>query len=77
MPAKKITFEQALSELETILKQMESSDVSLEDSIKLYEKAFKMLEFCYTSLELGKGQIMDINEKINKIKNSKEDLFND
>ena len=39
---KKITFEAGMEELEALVKQLESGDISLEDSFKAYEKAMAL-----------------------------------
>ena len=46
----KMSFEQARSELETVVSQLESGDVPLEDSIKLYEKVAALKEHCQKKL---------------------------
>lgn len=73
--AEKLTFEQANQKLEKLVKEMESGKLSLEESMKVYEESFKLLSFCYDQLENYKGQIVDINTRIEAIK--KEELFND
>lgn len=73
--AEKITFEKANSQLEKLVKEMESGKLSLEESMKVYEEAFKLLAYCYEQLESYKGQIVDINTRIEAIK--KEELYND
>lgn len=73
--AEKLTFEQANLKLEKIVREMESGKLSLEENMKLYEEAFKLLSFCYAQLDNYKGQIVDINTRIEAIK--KEELYND
>lgn len=73
--AEKLTFEKANSELEKLVKEMESGKLSLDESIKVYEQASKLLSYCYQQLESYKGQIVDINTKIDALK--KEELYND
>ena len=66
----KMTFEQASQELERIVRQMESNDITLEESMRLYEKSFTLIEYCYKELENGRGKIEEINSRIKTIKNS-------
>jgi len=73
--AEKLTFEKANDKLVELVKEMESGKLSLEESMKVYEEAFKLLAFCYDKLENYKGQIVDINSRIDELK--KEELFND
>lgn len=65
-----MTFEQAAQELESIVRQMERNDITLEESMRLYEKSFTLIEYCYKELENGKGKIEEINSRIQSIKNS-------
>jgi exodeoxyribonuclease VII small subunit len=71
-----LTFEKANDKLEKLVEKMESGELSLDESMKTYEEAFNLLSFCYEQLETYKGQIIDINSRIEEI-NKKEDLFND
>ena len=41
-PISEMTFEQAMSELERIVTQLERGDVPLEDSITLYERGAEL-----------------------------------
>ena len=52
-PISEMTFEQAMSELERIVTQLERGDVPLEDSISLYEKGAELKKRCETKLILG------------------------
>ena len=75
--SKELTFEQANKKLEEVIAKMEKSDVTLEDSMKLYEEACLLLNHCAKKLEECKGQMIDINERIEKAKNNNESLFED
>ena len=48
----------------------------MQESMAVYEEAFNLLNYCYEQLEACKGQMIDINTRIDAIKN-KEDVFND
>ena len=50
MPRKK-TFEQALEELETIVKEMEQGNLPLEQAVQKYEQGVKQSKFCLDLLE--------------------------
>ncbi|MFN7662512.1 MAG: exodeoxyribonuclease VII small subunit [Alphaproteobacteria bacterium] len=45
------TFEQAMTELETIVRKLESGQDSLENSITLYERGTQLKKFCEKQLE--------------------------
>ena len=66
--SEKITFEQANDKLSAIVAEMESGELSLEESMKLYDEAFKLLSFCYAELDKYKGEITDINTRINEMR---------
>ena len=54
------TFEQALQELEVIVKELESGNVDLDKAINKYTEAMKLAKFCSEKLN-------DATEKVNKI----------
>ncbi len=74
---KEMTFEKANKQLEEIVSKMEKGDVPLDECMKLYEEAYKLLTFCTNKLEQCKGQIVDINDRINNMKNNSDNLFED
>lgn len=60
-----LTFEQAINELEVIVRQLESGDTELEKSIEIYEQGNKLLKHCEKRLNDAKLKV----EKIVKDKN--------
>ncbi len=46
-----MTFEQALQELETIVAQLESGDLTLEESLNLFERGQLLAKRCTNQLE--------------------------
>ena len=44
------TFEQAITELESIVAELEQGDISLEESIKKFEKGMKLSKICNDKL---------------------------
>jgi exodeoxyribonuclease VII small subunit len=46
-----LSFEQALSELEKIVAQLERGDVALEDSLRMYERGAALKAACETKLK--------------------------
>lgn len=55
--AKKKTFEAALNELESIVKEMESGELSLEEAVKKYELGMKQSRFCIDLLDKTEKKI--------------------
>ena len=50
-------FEQSLKQLEAVVAQMERGDVSLEDSVKLFEEGTKLAEQCKQQLAEAEGKV--------------------
>ena len=75
--SKELTYEQANKQLEEIVSKMEKGDVPLDECMKFYEQAYKLLTYCTEKLNEAKGQIVDINERIDKMKTKGVDLFED
>lgn len=63
-----MTYEQALKQLEETVEKMENGDLSLEESLKLYEKGNQLSAFCIKEIENAKLKIKEISE----IENSQE-----
>ena len=59
-PISEMTFEQAMSELERIVTQLEKGDVPLEDSISLYEKGAELKKRCETKLKEAEQKVATI-----------------
>ena len=60
-PISEMTFEQAMSELEKIVTELERGDVPLEDSISLYEKGAELKKRCETKLKEAEQKVAAIN----------------
>ncbi len=46
-----LTFEEAMNELESVLEQLETRELTLEESIRLYERGQQLAARCNTQLE--------------------------
>lgn len=57
MSKDKLSFEQSLSELEAISKELESKDLTLDKAIELFEKGIKLSKECSKILESAKQKI--------------------
>lgn len=74
---KKMTFEDANAKLEEIVKNMETKGLTLQESVEQYAQACELLAYCMKELEICKGQIEDINDRIQRIKNEEGNLVED
>ena len=59
---KKISFEDGMQELETLVAGLESGQMSLEDSFKAYEKAIKLRDSLKSMLEDSEKKIRVLTE---------------
>tara|TARA_B110000438_G_C15804606_1_gene646718 strand:+ start:1803 stop:2033 length:231 start_codon:yes stop_codon:yes gene_type:complete len=66
---KEMQFEEAFKRLEVIVGNLESGDLSLEESMKLFEEGIGLTEACKSRLEVAEQKIQlllkDSDEKIN------------
>ena len=69
---KENNFESNLKKLELIVEKLESGDIGLEESVKLYEEGMKIKKICDKKLKDIEMQIKKIKIEDNKI--LKEDL---
>ncbi|MEW5983411.1 MAG: exodeoxyribonuclease VII small subunit [Acidobacteriota bacterium] len=56
-------FEAAIVELETIVKKLEDGDLSLEQSLALYERGVALARFCHGRLEEAERRLDVLNER--------------
>lgn len=57
------SYEQAFAELEQIVAQMESGQMSLEESLNAYKRGNTLLEICQKSLADVEQQVRILNER--------------
>ena len=61
----KFDFNKGLSELEEIIGKMESGDLSLEESLKYFEKGIKLHRQCHSALSNAEQRISVLSEEDN------------
>ena len=66
------SFEKNLKNLEMIVEKLESGEIGLEDSVKLYEEGMKIKKICDKKLKDIEMQIKKIMIEDNKV--TKEDF---
>ena len=57
----KLSFEQALEELEEIVASLEQGSAGLEDAIKLYERGTQLKAHCESKLRAAREKVEKIN----------------
>lgn len=56
-PNKEVAFETAFKKLESIVENLESGDLSLEEALKIYEEGVKMADICSKRLSEAEKKI--------------------
>jgi len=59
-PVEKMSFEAAMAALESVVSQLESGDVALEDSIRLYERGAALRAHCEARLKEAEEKVAAI-----------------
>lgn len=59
-------FEEALKRLEEITEQLESGELALDESLKLYEEGMKLKDQCNKYLKKAEGKIYKIQQSNDK-----------
>ena len=54
---KEIRFEEAVKRLEEIVNKLEAGDLSLDDSIKLFEEGVKLYQICLKRLDEAEKKV--------------------
>lgn len=67
MAKKTPNFEKALSDLETLVEEMEQGNLSLEESLKRFEKGIALSTDCQQALQNAELKIKELVEKNGKL----------
>lgn len=62
MAKKKMNFEEAMNRLREITEQLESGNVSLEESVKLFSEGTELSAFCYETLQNAEQKITELSK---------------
>ena len=60
---KKLDYEAAILELESLVNRLEQGDISLEESLSIYEKGVLLTRDCQKSLQLAEQKISMLLEQ--------------
>lgn len=58
MAKKEIPFDEAMLQLEQIVRQLEQGDVPLENAIELYQKGMELSKLCSDKLQNAEKQLV-------------------
>src|SRR3546814_13734777 len=62
-----LSFEAAMGELETIVRRLESGDVSLEESVALYERGHALRAHCEARLAAAQARIEQVRSEERRV----------
>jgi exodeoxyribonuclease VII small subunit len=55
-------FEEHLTQLETVVERLEKGDLTLDESVRLFEEGMKLSQACKTELEQAEGRVQVLVE---------------
>lgn len=61
MPKKTMTFEDAMLRLREVTETLEKGDVTLEESVKLFNEGAELSRFCYEKLNTAEQKITELS----------------
>lgn len=61
-PSKQPTFEEAMARLEKVVRQLESGELSLDESLKLFQEGMALARQCSGLLDEAEGRIEELLE---------------
>ncbi len=70
----KMTFESAMRRLEEIVNELERGDLTLEESLKIYEEGIKLNQFCSAKLDETEKKIKELVKKGGQFKLEATDI---
>lgn len=62
MAKKSVSFEEQMEELKTITRALESGQLTLDESLKLFEKGISLYRNCSQTLEVTKRKVSELLE---------------
>ncbi|MDO5040760.1 MAG: exodeoxyribonuclease VII small subunit [Peptoniphilus sp.] len=62
------SYESAFKKLEEIIKELESEDISLENSVEKYEEGLKLYEYCSKLLTEYEGRVKILMKENSEIR---------
>jgi len=60
MPADKLTYEDAISELEQIIVRIEEGKIGLEESLTAYKRGAELIQRCRTLVDVAEQQVKKV-----------------
>lgn len=63
MEEKEILFDEAILQLEEIVRKLEQGDVPLEDAISLYKRGMELSTVCHQKLQNAEKQLISLMDE--------------
>ena len=60
MPADKLSYEDAVSELEEIIERIEQGEIGLEESLEAYKRGAALIQRCRSLIEVAEQQVKKV-----------------
>ena len=60
-PSKQLSFESAMAELEQLVEKMESGDLTLDESLKAFERGVVLTRLCQAELKNAELKVQQLN----------------
>lgn len=57
-------YEEAVKELDEIVKKLSSGETNMEEASKLFERGKTLLKFCFENVKQLKGKVYEIKEEL-------------
>ncbi|MBQ8591328.1 MAG: exodeoxyribonuclease VII small subunit [Lachnospiraceae bacterium] len=58
-----LTLEEAFEKLDEMAEQLESEDITLEDSFVVYQKGMQLLKYCNEKIDAVEKKVLQLNEE--------------
>ena len=75
--SQEMTFESALAELETVVRQLESGQIKLDEAVAVYERGVRLKKFCEEKLKNATSKIDKLIISADGTVTGKEDFDHD
>lgn len=79
----KLSYEEALKELEVLLSQMEEEGLNLNETIGKFKRAMELYDYCKGILDKAEGEVKlilkkgDLQEEVDFLEDYKEEIDED
>lgn len=73
MKEKKVSFEEAMEQLEHIVAELETGELSLEESVAQFQQGMELSKYCHQQLEQAEKSITILVEQAGTMQEEKFD----